>query len=85
MDIKTWMNAATKKERARMAAAANTTVPYLWQLAGGHRNTGYPLAMKIVGATTAITPDRIIKRCDLRPDIWPPVADDFGHDRGEQR
>lgn len=46
-----WMKVATKEERERVAEEAGTSVDYLYQLAGGHReNPKLRLAAGIVRA-----------------------------------
>ena len=46
-----WMKVATKEERERVAELAGTSVDYLYQLAGGHReNPKLRLAAGIVRA-----------------------------------
>ena len=70
MNLKLWLNSASETERNAVANNAETTVAYLWQLAGSHREAGAKLARRIAVATEAITPDRVVTAADLRPDIF---------------
>ena len=74
MNIKSWLNGATKEQRKLVADKAKTTVDYMWQLSGEHRKAGPQLAIRIEVATQEVTPDRIVMRGDLRSDLWPAVA-----------
>jgi len=52
MNIKQWLHAhKCEKERSAMAAAAGTTVQYLWQLSGLHRACNRKMAEAISKAT----------------------------------
>ena len=52
MNVKQWLHAnKCAKDRALMAAAADTTVSYLWQLAGGHRGCNRNMAERLCTAT----------------------------------
>jgi hypothetical protein len=62
MNIKEWLGAATKEERAAVALEAETSVDYLWQLSGGHRRPSAKLAEKLEQATSRHTPDRVMKK-----------------------
>lgn len=45
--IHAWLQLATKEERMLLARKAKTSVGYLYQLAGGHRNCGPALAVRL--------------------------------------
>ena len=51
MNMTEFLRAASKRERAEVAERCDTTVPYLYQLAGRHRNAGVPLAARIEAHT----------------------------------
>lgn len=70
MHLKTWLNQSSEEERTNLAGAANTTVGYLWQIGGSHREAGAKLARRIEQATKTITPDRVVLAEELRPDIF---------------
>ncbi len=61
MELKQFLRAATKRERAEVAAVCNNSVPYLYQLAGGHRRASVLLAMQIEVMTR-----RVAERCNGR-------------------
>lgn len=65
MNLKDWMNKASEDERQRMAAAAGTSVGYLWQMSGGHRTPSPRLAAEMEKAMTELTPDRVVTRMAL--------------------
>ncbi len=74
MKLKAWLNGASETERTAVAEQAETTVAYLWQLAGSHREAGAKLAKRISAATETITPNRVVTAADLRPDIFESVS-----------
>ena len=47
MELKEFLQLATKRERAELAAVCNYSVPYLYQLAGKHRYASALLATRI--------------------------------------
>lgn len=47
MELKEFLQLATKRERAEVAAVCNHSVPYLYQLAGKHRYASALLATRI--------------------------------------
>lgn len=74
MNLKQWLNKASESERDAVAEKAGTTVAYLWQIAGSHREAGAKLARRISSATEIVTPDRVVTAADLRPDIFGSVT-----------
>jgi DNA-binding transcriptional regulator YdaS (Cro superfamily) len=52
-------------ERKRVAKECGTSVDYLYQLAGKHRNAGHALTRKIEKAT-----GKAVTKEELRPDIF---------------
>lgn len=70
MNLREWLNTASDAERQALAEDAGTTVPYLWQLAGRHRAGGATLVIAIENSSKKITPDRVISKAELRPDIF---------------
>lgn len=62
MNLKDWMHSTNHEERSAVAAAARTSVGYLWQLAGKHRVPSKGLVERLESATKAITPDRVIDK-----------------------
>ena len=53
-----WLKDHSPEEREVLATSANTTVAYLYQLAGGHRTPSLSLALKLKKATAGyITPE----------------------------
>lgn len=52
MNVKEWLHAVKcQKTRQHIATLANTTVPYMWQLAGGHRCASTDLAKRLAKAS----------------------------------
>ncbi|WP_020408954.1 hypothetical protein [Hahella ganghwensis] len=62
MNVKSWFSSATDIERAKVAALADTSVNYLKQLAGYHRNPSRHLAERLEAATKEVTPDRVVSK-----------------------
>ena len=54
MELKDFLRAATKRERAAIAVACNDSVPYLYQIAGHHRYASPVLAMRIEHYTRVV-------------------------------
>jgi len=67
MRLAQYMRAGGPGGRERLARASGTTVGYLYQIAGGHRRAGAPLALRLEAATGGA-----VCRCRLRPDLFPP-------------
>lgn len=63
--MRTFLKTTSKTERERVAKEAETTVAYLFQLAGGHREPSVKLAMRLEKASGGL-----LSRRDLRPDIF---------------
>jgi DNA-binding transcriptional regulator YdaS (Cro superfamily) len=64
MSLKTYLKALSQDERETFAAACETTVGQLTQVAGGHRRAGEALAINIERESGGKV------RCeDLRPDV----------------
>ena len=49
-----FMRAADKRERAEVAELCDTTVGYLYQVAGGHRHASAYMAMRLEEATRRV-------------------------------
>jgi hypothetical protein len=64
MDIKTLLRTLKPAEREAFAVSADTTVAYLYLLAGGHRRASPAMAKRLVEADARLTLP------ELRPDIW---------------
>lgn len=64
MNIKSWFQSASDMERAKVAGEAKTTVAYLQQLSGNHRQPSRSLAERLENATKQITPDRVIDKVE---------------------
>ncbi len=54
MELKGFLKAATKRERAEVANACNDSVSYLYQIAGKHRYASPLLATQIERYTTIV-------------------------------
>ena len=54
MELKEFLRAATKRERAEIAVVCNDSVSYLYQLAGGHRYASALLATRIEQLTRQV-------------------------------
>jgi len=65
MKLKTLYDRMTGEERRALARALKTSVPYLYQIAYGYRQSGPVMAKAIEKAT-----EGAVKRHDLRPDIF---------------
>lgn len=62
--LRDWLASASTSRRQEVAAAANTTVGHLWQLAGGHRKASAELAERLQDAS-----EGQITIAGLRPDL----------------
>jgi hypothetical protein len=65
MELTEYMRGITPQEREKFAARCKTTVEYLYQIAGGHRNAGARLARRIHDES-----GRKVDLHKLRPDIF---------------
>ena len=54
MDLKHFLQLATKRERAAVAIVCNDSVPYLYQIAGKHRRASPHLATQIERQTRTV-------------------------------
>lgn len=54
MELKEFLRAATKRERAEIAVVCNDSVSYLYQLAGRHRHASALLATRIEQITRRV-------------------------------
>jgi hypothetical protein len=54
MELKQFLKAATKRERAKVAVVCNDSVSYLYQLAGKHRYASALLATRIEQRTRQV-------------------------------
>ena len=54
MNLKHFLQLASKRERAAVASACNDSVPYLYQIAGKHRRASPHLATKIERKTRMV-------------------------------
>jgi hypothetical protein len=54
MELKEFLRAATKRERAEVARVCNDSVSYLYQLAGGHRYASALLSARIEAQTRVV-------------------------------
>lgn len=64
------MKTADQGQREALAKEAETSVGYLWLLAGGHRRAGVGKAKALVSAAAKVTPGMPLTLAELRPDIW---------------
>ena len=81
MELNRFLRKASKRERAAVAEACKTTVPYLYQIAGGHRRASPALAIRVEAATRAVARGtggrlRAVPRDSLvrEPEIFDPQA-----------
>lgn len=57
-ELSKWLKRNGAQHREELAISANTSVAYLYQLAGGHRTPSLSLALKIKKATQGeVTPE----------------------------
>ena len=54
MDLKHYLQLATKRERAEVASVCNDSVSYLYQIAGKHRRASPQLATQIEKQTRTV-------------------------------
>ena len=54
MEMRDFLRASDKRERADVAVVCNDSVAYLYQLAGGHRFASAYMAMRIEKATRRV-------------------------------
>lgn len=50
-EMRDWLLKSTQEQREQVAAEADTSVEYLWQISGGHRNPSKKLAERLEAAT----------------------------------
>lgn len=60
MNVKQWMASTTDYEREAVASKAGTSVGYLWQLSGSHRQPSPKKAKALHQASLEVTPDRVM-------------------------
>jgi len=68
MNLKTYLATLTDSDKQSLAVKLKTSVAYLQQLAGGHRQAGLKIVSLIHGAT-----EGNVTQNDLRPDIFGPA------------
>ena len=66
MEMNDFLRACDKRERADVAVVCNGSVPYLYQLAGGHRHASAIMAVRLEKATR-----RVAERSDGRLEAVP--------------
>jgi hypothetical protein len=69
VDLRTYIKALEPEAREVYAKACETTVAYLWQIAGGH-SVPSPKLAKLLAANSG----NQVSRGQLRPDIWGEAA-----------
>lgn len=65
MNMREFLNAIDQAERERFAKNAQTSVGYLWLLAGDHRRPSPKLARRLHEASGGR-----MTLAELRPDLW---------------
>ena len=68
MKFSQWMGKASSEEIQKLAKMVKCHYLYLYQVAKGSCSAG--LAKKIEKATRAMNPRRVVRKHELRPDIW---------------
>ena len=68
MKLSTWIKNTTTDQQRELARRAGCHSNYLYCVALNGCSAG--LAKKIERVTTRMTPNKIVFRRDLRPDIW---------------
>ena len=68
MQLSKWMKKVNSEEIRKLAKKVDCHPNYLYQVAKNGCSAG--LAKKIKKWTTKLTPDCVVTRHDLRPDIW---------------
>lgn len=68
--MRQWLNTSTSEEKKLLARTVSKRIIYFYQIAKGNRHPSPMLAKALEEATRRITPDRVLTRHDLRPDIW---------------
>lgn len=68
MKLKKWIHISTTAELKKLAKKCGCCSNYFYQVATKGCSAG--LAKKIEKFTKQLTPDRIVTRHNLRPDIW---------------
>jgi hypothetical protein len=64
MDMKSYLRQASEEEREALALSVNSSVGYLYLIAGGHRRPGTDLCKALVASESKLTLH------ELRPDVW---------------
>ena len=77
LHLQMWLRMASDEEREQLASACETSIEYFYQIAGGHRAGSGRLIRKIEEESHRLTPNRIVSRKIMRPDIFgpPPAAE----------
>jgi hypothetical protein len=68
MDMKTYLQQATKAEREQLAALVDSSVAYFYQIGGNHKAPGGGFCKRLVAAEPKLTLH------ELRPDLWEPAT-----------
>ncbi len=68
MKLKKWIRVSTTAELKKLAKKCGCCSNYFYQVASKGCSAG--LAKKIERVTKQLTPDRIVSKQELRPDIW---------------
>lgn len=71
MKLQRWISLHSGDELRKLAGAIGAATNYLYYVARNRPSAG--LAKKIEKATKKLTPDHVITKESLRPDIWPKV------------
>ena len=68
MKLKEWIKKSSTYELRQLAKKVKTHPQYLYQVAKFRCSAG--LAKRIEAATRLLTPDKIVTKEEIRPDIW---------------
>lgn len=68
MKLKEWIKKSTFKELEKLAKKVGCHPRYIYQIVNNGCSAG--LAKKIEKFTQKVTPNCVVTRHDLRPDIW---------------
>jgi hypothetical protein len=78
MDMQTYIRSLDREEREAFAGRADTTVGYLYQIAGKHRRPSPEMTLRLARASRgSLRPE------DLRPDIYPAPSPSFEPQDGD--
>lgn len=69
MDLADWWK-QNKAGRKQLVDKIGSSLPMMRQIVYGHKQAGPKRAIEIEQAIAELTPDSIVTRAEIRPDLW---------------